>query len=65
VLSLANGTDLGVGSSIGVAMADDSTRLESLLAHADVAMYAAKADGKGRVRTFHPGLLPPPGPIEP
>jgi diguanylate cyclase (GGDEF)-like protein len=65
VLSLANGTDLGVGSSIGVAMADDSTRLENLLVHADVAMYAAKADGKGRVRTYHPGLLPPPGPIEP
>jgi diguanylate cyclase (GGDEF)-like protein len=46
-----------VGASIGVATATAETTLEGLIHCADVAMYAAKAQGKGRVQSFEPGLL--------
>jgi len=46
-----------VGASIGVATASGEIDLEQLVHHADVAMYAAKAKGKGRIQTFEPGLL--------
>jgi len=46
-----------VGASIGVATATSETDLEQLIHHADVAMYAAKAKGKGRIQPFEPGLL--------
>ena len=42
-----------VGASIGLATAED---LGSLLTHADIAMYAAKSAGGGRVATFHPRM---------
>ena len=38
--------------SIGVAHSDDGPSLEQLLRHADVAMYQAKGQGKGRVAVF-------------
>ena len=47
-----------VGTSIGVALsgtAGDSA--EDLLRNADIAMYAAKAAGRGRVQLFQPELL--------
>jgi diguanylate cyclase (GGDEF)-like protein len=47
-----------VGTSIGVAIsgtAGDSA--EDLLRNADIAMYAAKATGRGRVQLFQPELL--------
>jgi diguanylate cyclase (GGDEF)-like protein len=46
-----------VGASVGVATATSQTDLEQLLHHADVAMYAAKANGKARIQVFEPGLL--------
>ena len=45
-----------VGASVGVATATSETDLEQLIHFADVAMYAAKAKGKG-VQVFEPGLL--------
>ncbi len=41
-----------VGVSIGVA-AEPLSRMEDLLLHADVALYRAKADGRGRIGHFH------------
>jgi diguanylate cyclase (GGDEF)-like protein len=56
VLSVASGTDLGVGASVGVAMAGHDTQLENLMVDADLAMYAAKAQGKGRIQSYRPEL---------
>ena len=46
-----------VGASVGVATATTETDLETLIHFADVAMYAAKGKGKGRIQIFEPGLL--------
>lgn len=46
-----------VGASIGIATATPGIDIKELVHQADVAMYAAKAKGKGRVEVFHPGLL--------
>ena len=44
---------LVVGCSIGIAMAEDAPAdTEALLRHADQALYAAKADGRGTLRFF-------------
>lgn len=48
-----------VGASVGVAYASDGTDAETLIHRTDVAMYAAKANGKNRVQVFTPGLLRP------
>ncbi len=53
---LANGTAL-VGASVGVATGTTETDPDQLVHRADVAMYAAKAKGKGRIQVFVPGLL--------
>jgi diguanylate cyclase (GGDEF)-like protein len=46
-----------VRASIGVSLYPrDGADGETLLKHADIAMYAAKADGKGRYRFFQPRL---------
>jgi diguanylate cyclase (GGDEF)-like protein len=50
------GTTVVVGGSIGLASGHDS--LSELLRQADVAMYAAKAAGKGKVRTYPPASTP-------
>ena len=43
--------------SVGVAMADGKdTLVEDLLRHADVAMYAAKRNGKNRYEVFDPAM---------
>ena len=48
-----DGSDADIGLSIGIAFApDDSERPDSLLVKADLALYSAKADGKGRYRVF-------------
>ena len=52
-----DGADAYVGASVGVATANGETNLEQLIHHADVAMYAAKANGKGRIQIFETGLL--------
>ena len=49
--------DAYLGASVGVATAKGVLDLEQLIHHADVAMYAAKANGKARIQIFHTGLL--------
>ncbi len=46
------------GCSIGIAVhPDDGGDIESLISHADLALYAAKDGGRGRARRFEIGLL--------
>ena len=42
--------------SIGIVLASDETSADDLLAHADAAMYAAKAQGKARHAVFDPSM---------
>lgn len=42
--------------SIGIALASDENAADDLLAHADAAMYAAKAQGKARHAVFDPSM---------
>jgi diguanylate cyclase (GGDEF)-like protein/PAS domain S-box-containing protein len=53
-----HGHDLGVTASIGIACSvpGDLCSVDELLRNADVAMYAAKADGKGVCRTFESSM---------
>jgi len=54
---LIDGQAIFVGASIGIASAPrDGTDPADLLHNADLALYAAKADGKGRVRQYDPAL---------
>jgi diguanylate cyclase (GGDEF)-like protein/PAS domain S-box-containing protein len=48
---------VGVGASIGVAMLSDGEDCDGVLRAADLAMYAAKQDGKAQVRSFEPSML--------
>ena len=43
-------------ASVGVAIADNSSTAPDLLRNADLAMYEAKAHGKGRVHCYTPNL---------
>ncbi len=54
---LVGGDAMTVGASIGIATPMAGVGIEELVHQADVAMYAAKAKGKGRVEPFTPGLL--------
>ncbi len=48
---LLDGLNLQIGASVGVALAPrDAGDAQTLMCHADAAMYAAKAAGRGRVR---------------
>jgi diguanylate cyclase (GGDEF)-like protein/PAS domain S-box-containing protein len=47
-----DGREVFSGASIGLAMAEPGATLEEIVSDADVAMYAAKAEGRGRVVTF-------------
>ncbi|MDX7952934.1 EAL domain-containing protein [Lichenihabitans sp. Uapishka_5] len=54
---VVQGHMLNVGASVGVALCpDDATDAVSLLRHADLALYRAKADGRGIARFFEPGM---------
>ena len=46
--------------SVGVALVEPGREatIDQVLHEADVAMYAAKATGQGRIRVFAPGMLP-------
>ena len=51
------GQEITVGGSVGIAAArGDTTRADELLRNADVAMYIAKANGKGRAAVFEPTM---------
>ncbi len=53
----AGGHQLIADASIGIAMApDDGTDSDQLLKNADLAMYGAKADGRGTYRFFEPNM---------
>jgi diguanylate cyclase (GGDEF)-like protein len=54
---LMDGRPVRVSASVGVARANGGIELDELVHRADVAMYAAKANGKGRVKMFSTGLL--------
>jgi len=62
VESLSAPYDIGVhqviiGASVGFALApDDAANAEELLKMADIALYRAKADGRGTFRSFEPGM---------
>jgi len=50
---IMDGTKCHVGASIGVAIFDENARdAETLLSHADIALYRAKAEGGGTFRFF-------------
>jgi diguanylate cyclase (GGDEF)-like protein len=50
------GREIVIAASIGVAHARGDERVDELLRNADVAMYKAKDDGKGRHAVFEPGM---------
>jgi diguanylate cyclase (GGDEF)-like protein len=48
---------IAVNASIGIAVApDDGSQLAEIMKHADLALYGAKATGRGRARFFTPDL---------
>jgi predicted signal transduction protein with EAL and GGDEF domain len=51
-----NGCDVHVRASIGIATSQDVQSADEMLRNADLAMYMAKADGKGRYRWFRPSM---------
>ena len=52
-----DGHQVIVGVSIGIALApDDGTQAEKLLRNADMALYRAKSDGRGRFCFFEPDM---------
>jgi diguanylate cyclase (GGDEF)-like protein/PAS domain S-box-containing protein len=53
---LIGGNDVRVNASIGVAFADAGLGAGELLRNADLAMYRAKAGGKGRVELYKPQM---------
>ena len=54
---VVSGNDLMIGASIGIAVtAGPASTPGVLLRNADVAMYRAKADGKGTYRLFQPAM---------
>ncbi|MCA1408536.1 EAL domain-containing protein [Ensifer sp. IC3342] len=52
------GITVFVGASVGIAVAPaDGNEVEQLMKAADIALYAAKKDGRGRARTFTRSML--------
>jgi diguanylate cyclase (GGDEF)-like protein/PAS domain S-box-containing protein len=51
-----DGRELRMSASMGVALGGAGASVEDLLRNADMAMYAAKADGKASIRTFEPSM---------
>ena len=54
---VVHGHRIEIGATIGVALAPgDGTNPDDLLKHADMALYRAKADGRGRHSFFDPAM---------
>jgi predicted signal transduction protein with EAL and GGDEF domain len=53
---LLDGREVRVGASVGIARARGNDTAEELLRNADLAMYRAKATGKGRYEAFDPAM---------
>lgn len=54
---LLDGQLIHVGASVGIAIGcQDGQQADELMRHADLALYKAKADGKGTYRLFEPAL---------
>ena len=52
-----DGQQMVIGTSVGIAIAPtDGETVAALLKSADVALYRAKTDGRGRYRFFEPGM---------
>ncbi|MEZ5264052.1 MAG: EAL domain-containing protein [Acidimicrobiales bacterium] len=45
-----------IGASVGIATGNQHTEVDLVVADADLAVYQAKAAGKGQVELYHPGL---------
>ena len=51
------GTQVTIGTSVGIAvLPDDGDRYRPVLKNADMALYGAKADGRGCYRFFEPRM---------
>jgi diguanylate cyclase (GGDEF)-like protein/PAS domain S-box-containing protein len=53
---LVGGEQLNIGASLGVAVPDGDVTVSDLLKNADLALYAAKAHGRGCWVRYHPEL---------
>jgi diguanylate cyclase (GGDEF)-like protein/PAS domain S-box-containing protein len=53
---LIEGRELRITASIGVTTCSSSADIGDLVRNADIAMYAAKQQGKASIRTFQPGM---------
>jgi len=51
------GISLDCKASIGLAIATRPSEYDSLMRHADTALYSAKADGKGRWQQYRSGMM--------
>jgi diguanylate cyclase (GGDEF)-like protein/PAS domain S-box-containing protein len=51
------GISLDCKASIGLAIATRTSEYDSLMRHADTALYSAKADGKGRWQQYRSGMM--------
>lgn len=51
-----DGREWRLGASVGIAVQDNSCEISQLVADADIALYEAKKQGKGRVRLYTPTL---------
>jgi diguanylate cyclase (GGDEF)-like protein/PAS domain S-box-containing protein len=56
-IDLGGGANVVTGASIGVALyPDDGDDVDTLMLHADMAMYQAKHEGRARLCFFHPEM---------
>ena len=53
---VVRGKEVSVGASVGIALNDSGSTLEGIVRSADVAMYAAKARGRGRFELYQSGM---------